>query len=58
MRRCPASSAVQDEMLSPLTAGERETLSVLLAKIVLNTFDRPAGVDDGHAAIHSDGTSA
>jgi MarR family transcriptional regulator, temperature-dependent positive regulator of motility len=31
----------QEDMLSPLTAGERETLSVLLAKIVVNTFDRP-----------------
>lgn len=31
----------QEDMLSPLTAGERETLSVLLAKIVVNTFDHP-----------------
>ena len=33
---------VQDEMLKPLTPRERETLSVLLAKIVLNTFSWPA----------------
>lgn len=33
---------VQDEMLKPLTARERETLSVLLAKIVLATFSWPA----------------
>ncbi len=33
---------VQDEMLKPLTVRERETLSVLLAKIVLNTFSWPA----------------
>ena len=33
---------VQEEMLKPLTARERETLSVLLAKIVLNTFSWPA----------------
>jgi MarR family transcriptional regulator, temperature-dependent positive regulator of motility len=33
---------VQDEMLKPLTPKERETLSVLLAKIVINTFSWPA----------------
>jgi DNA-binding MarR family transcriptional regulator len=33
---------VQEEMLKPLSARERETLSVLLAKIVLNTFSWPA----------------
>ncbi len=33
---------VQDEMLKPLTPKERETLSVLLAKIVLATFSWPA----------------
>ena len=32
---------VQDEMLKPLTRGERETLSILLAKIVLHTFAWP-----------------
>ena len=34
---------LQDEMLAALTPGDRETLSVLLAKIVLHTFSWPGG---------------
>jgi MarR family transcriptional regulator, temperature-dependent positive regulator of motility len=48
----------QEDILSPLTAGERETLSVLLAKIVINTFDRPDRLHASPALIHSDGTGA
>ncbi|MHB2168725.1 MarR family winged helix-turn-helix transcriptional regulator [Alsobacter sp. R-9] len=65
---------VQEEMLKPLSARERETLSVLLAKIVLNTFSWPAEdvpglpplpkpphpdvVPDSKAASHHDSTAA
>jgi DNA-binding MarR family transcriptional regulator len=38
----PHFVGLQDEMLKPLTGRERETLSVLLAKIVLHTFEWPA----------------
>jgi DNA-binding MarR family transcriptional regulator len=60
---------VQEEMLKPLSPRERETLSVLLAKIVLNTFSWPAedvpglpplphAVIDSKAASHHDSTAA
>jgi DNA-binding MarR family transcriptional regulator len=37
----PSFVGVQEEMLKPLAPGEREILSVLLAKIVLHTFAWP-----------------
>ncbi len=45
----PRFVALQDEMLRVLSVKELETLSVLLAKIVLGTFDWPAadGLLDG-----------
>jgi MarR family transcriptional regulator, temperature-dependent positive regulator of motility len=41
----PAFVRLQEEMLKPLSRKERETLSVLLARIVLRTFEWP-GVDE------------
>jgi MarR family transcriptional regulator, temperature-dependent positive regulator of motility len=41
----PRFVALQDEMLQVLSAKERTDLSVLLAKIVLGTFDTPAQGD-------------
>jgi DNA-binding MarR family transcriptional regulator len=38
----PRFIALQDEMLTVLSPDERERLSVLLAKVVLGTFSRPA----------------
>jgi len=43
---------LQDEMLRPLAARERETLSVLLAKIVLHTFTWP----DGDSLVEASGS--
>lgn len=37
----PRFVGLQEEMLKPLSAGERETLFALLTKIVLHTFARP-----------------
>jgi DNA-binding MarR family transcriptional regulator len=48
---------VQDEMLKPLTPKERETLSVLLAKIVLATFSWPAEGVPGLPPFPDDATS-
>ena len=39
----PSFVGLQDEMMKPLSAGERETLSALLAKIVLHTLAWPEG---------------
>jgi DNA-binding MarR family transcriptional regulator len=46
----PRFVAVQEEMLRVLSASERTTLSVLLAKIVLGTF-RPASEDEHASAL-------
>ena len=35
----PRFVALEDEMLSPLSLIERETLSTLMAKVVLSMFD-------------------
>lgn len=48
---------VQDEMLKPLTPKERETLSVLLAKIVVATFTWPAEGVPGLPPFPDDATS-
>ena len=48
----PKFVRLQEEMLKPLAPGERETLSILLAKIVLHTFAWPdrEDVPDGQAS--------
>jgi DNA-binding MarR family transcriptional regulator len=48
----PNFMRLQDEMLKPLAPGERETLSVLLAKVVLHTFTWP----DAGALVEAPGS--
>jgi DNA-binding MarR family transcriptional regulator len=52
----PRFVALQDEMLRVLTPKERKELSVLLAKIVLGTFDKSEG-DKAEARGSSQGTA-
>lgn len=47
----PRFTALEDEMLAPLTLVERETLSALMAKIVLAMFQ---GTPMGGTAMHDD----
>ncbi len=52
----PRFVGLQDEMLRVLSDGERETLSVLLAKVVLGTFEA-RGLDDPKPAASADAAS-
>ena len=54
----PRFVAVQDEMLRVLSATERTTLSVLLAKIVLGTFEPTSGNAYAPARISRRGANA